>query len=420
LVVSKEFLFGTELFGLSFARYMTKCIVCSSPTTNPKFCSRSCAAKHNNTTAPKRKPEGKCLKCKSPITTKSRYCKACLEQLRVEQAREAENIRRWKTISGDWSEEGVEKVEARKRTVYSVEGNVGRIGAHEPTGRLLDTLIGLCFSGPEYLRPDDAARYIALLQELKRFNCEIWRGVKRVSMEIRDVPIDDLGMVIEDWIISYFDDNRCSLLPAFALDTAMFIGSHMSGHCQYHPALWEIKPIVEPPDRNFRLDAQFKSNFTSRFGRIMVRCKVPDACVIEFQGKALVSAGEEFCALIKRCHLSANFQDAIFLHTQFPEEATIDLGFTFVGEILLNGGSSISDWLSDSESHPIQPVLVPEHGQSLYSCRLMDLNIPGNWIHSAGQCHSNEFQLRPMPRWSAEIGETRHVSLATPHSSVIQ
>jgi hypothetical protein len=399
---------------------MTKCIVCSSPTTNPKFCSRSCAAKHNNTATPKRKPEGKCLKCKSPITTKSRYCKNCLEQLRVEQGREAENIRRWKTVSGDWSEELVQKVAARKRTVFSVEGHVGQLHAHDLTGRLLDALIGLCFSAPEYLRPEDAARHIALLQELKQFNCEMWSGIKRVHMNIKDVPIRDLGRVINDWILSYCDDNRCALLPAFALDTAVFIESHVSGHYQHHPVPWEIKPIVEPVERGFQLDARFKSNFTSRLGHIMVRCRVPEACAIEFQGKALVSSGEEFCALIKRCHLSTNFQDAIILHTQFPEEATIDLDFRFVGEILLSGECSILDWLSDSESHPIQPVLLPECGQSLYSCRLMDLNIPGNWIHSAGRRDNDEFQLRPLPRWGAEVGNTRHVSLKTPHSSVIQ
>ncbi len=39
------------------------CSFCNQETNNPKFCSRSCAAKHNNVTSPKRKTNKKCLSC---------------------------------------------------------------------------------------------------------------------------------------------------------------------------------------------------------------------------------------------------------------------------------------------------------------------------------------------------------------------
>lgn len=40
-----------------------KCLNCSSETTNPKFCSRSCGASYNNKLFPKRKSQRKCKKC---------------------------------------------------------------------------------------------------------------------------------------------------------------------------------------------------------------------------------------------------------------------------------------------------------------------------------------------------------------------
>ncbi|HZU32077.1 MAG TPA: hypothetical protein VFB79_13250 [Candidatus Angelobacter sp.] len=129
-----------------------------------------------------------------------------------------------------------------KRTVFEVQANLPRIEAHDPVGKLLDRLTGLCFSGPKYLRHEDAARHIALLQELKQFNCTIWRGAKQAPAKVEDLPICDLGRVIEHWIQSYFDDDRCALLPAYALDTAMFIEAHISGHYQMQPESWEIEP----------------------------------------------------------------------------------------------------------------------------------------------------------------------------------
>ena len=42
---------------------MTKCLHCNNDTTNPKFCSRSCAAKYTNSTSPKRKLTRTCAEC---------------------------------------------------------------------------------------------------------------------------------------------------------------------------------------------------------------------------------------------------------------------------------------------------------------------------------------------------------------------
>ena len=39
------------------------CLTCNKETTNPKFCSRTCAATYNNVHFPKRKLERKCSEC---------------------------------------------------------------------------------------------------------------------------------------------------------------------------------------------------------------------------------------------------------------------------------------------------------------------------------------------------------------------
>lgn len=56
---------------------MTNCPQCNRETTNPKFCSSSCAAKYNNVHFPKRKKEGSCLTCSTGIPRKHKYCEEC-------------------------------------------------------------------------------------------------------------------------------------------------------------------------------------------------------------------------------------------------------------------------------------------------------------------------------------------------------
>ena len=53
---------------------MTACPVCGRETRNPKFCSRSCAAKQNNVLVPKRRPAGSCFRCGRPVPRRHKYC----------------------------------------------------------------------------------------------------------------------------------------------------------------------------------------------------------------------------------------------------------------------------------------------------------------------------------------------------------
>lgn len=53
---------------------MNKCHTCNKDTSNPKFCSKSCAAKTNNVLVPKRpKKKNTCVYCKKE-TNNPKYC----------------------------------------------------------------------------------------------------------------------------------------------------------------------------------------------------------------------------------------------------------------------------------------------------------------------------------------------------------
>lgn len=63
------------------------CITCGTQTTNPKFCSRNCAARHNNK-VPKRKLTRKCNYCNSIVRNyKSRLCEYHFQASRGEALR---------------------------------------------------------------------------------------------------------------------------------------------------------------------------------------------------------------------------------------------------------------------------------------------------------------------------------------------
>jgi predicted restriction endonuclease len=59
---------------------MSSCLYCNSFTKNKKFCSRSCAASHNNKSHVKRKPEGRCKNCSGIIKSSRTYCKLCFAE----------------------------------------------------------------------------------------------------------------------------------------------------------------------------------------------------------------------------------------------------------------------------------------------------------------------------------------------------
>lgn len=56
-----------------------KCLCCQKETSNPKYCSRSCAAKVSNKT-PKRKKTKVCKTCSECIFNSRTYCSSCWDK----------------------------------------------------------------------------------------------------------------------------------------------------------------------------------------------------------------------------------------------------------------------------------------------------------------------------------------------------
>lgn len=57
------------------------CDFCGQSTTNPRFCSTSCAAKYNNHHFPKRKTQKRewvCVECGNPTSERRKYCDDCV------------------------------------------------------------------------------------------------------------------------------------------------------------------------------------------------------------------------------------------------------------------------------------------------------------------------------------------------------
>ena len=56
---------------------MTTCLNCKKETTNPKFCTRSCAASYNNKFFIKRTKKWRCIICNAPVKEQRMYCPEC-------------------------------------------------------------------------------------------------------------------------------------------------------------------------------------------------------------------------------------------------------------------------------------------------------------------------------------------------------
>jgi len=100
-----------------------ECENCGKTTVNPRFCNRSCAATKNNIEVPKRKPEGNCEKCGTPVFRSKRYCQQCQIVVKAEkeeqERRRQENYQSWLTPAGEVRERPIWRV--RMRTVFRLD-----------------------------------------------------------------------------------------------------------------------------------------------------------------------------------------------------------------------------------------------------------------------------------------------------------
>jgi hypothetical protein len=351
---------------------------CANPqcnkTTTTKFCSGSCAATAGKLTNPKRRPEHKCERCSTPVGARKRWCPSCV----VEIAKEKQNVKPF----------------THRRTVFSSSFNGPQPRTiKDPLDLFLDCLIALCRSEPEYLRAQDAARYIAFMQDLKQFwTRDYWAGRSAVAA---GMPIKDLKQILPDWIRSYFSDDISGLMPHYALDTAEFIQAMTHGYSVDGPERWEIAPVFGPAfqrlDITGGMDRTFKRDFTRRIS-LRVQAVVPQNVTVSrhlcleggMQHPVVLGSGETFQFGVERCHL---VEDRGAGRTHFvvsPDPALprfhLRTGFEFAGHMF-------SD---DSHTHAF--------------------SLPVHWVtHEVRRKEGtrDEWELFPAPRWPAEGGRDR-------------
>lgn len=401
---------------------MTNCVVCERETSNPKFCSRSCAAKFNNARSPKRKPEGACKTCGAPVQSSRSLCAACRDKARIQEARKLANIRSWTTLAGERREAEALKayIHASMRFSVDVRGDsIGKLKASDPIGSLLDQVSGVCFSRPEYLTLDGAKRHAVWTDELRHFSCmDFGSNTGKTEKLATDFPISQLSLVLDRWVRSFFR-SKSALLSSFALQTAYFIREHAMGH--YHPRYdysgraedpWEIEAFLDSKfggaDHSFP-DPRLKKDLTEDLGHLSVIAVVPREIklVNKFKQVAL-PAGTEFLFRIERCHMSRGIYDRLDYDIEGDrlQRFDIDDGFQFYGTPLIFPHSTGERLVAPpplmtiSQKHDV----LTEAWQSLGSMG-PKMELPARWISHEVSFNFEErtYSAVPIPAWIAEI-----------------
>jgi hypothetical protein len=359
---------------------------CAKQTSNPKFCCRACSAVVTNISNPKRRPEHQCQRCHCPITSKKAFCAECTAERNAEEQRRQRNIQCYLTIGGEHIERPIERVSMARRVVFSPSFSYPQITPECTCGDLIDRLIGLCFSRPEFLRTEDAARHTALLHELKHFMArESWDPDSPV-VAVQNLPIRLLDRVLAEWILAYFADDENPLMPHYALDTAKFMQTVVNGTYQFEPEHWELAPAFgdKLAERDlFRcIDREFKKRFTEHIN-LEVLAQVPEAVNIRYQREIILPPGSTFAFRVHRCHLSSSVGDYQYFDvSEDPAAPRFDLmgEFQLVGHIL-----------------PQQPgEFHRPYGLLFY--------LPANWITHVirHDRYGDEGRLIPVPQWPRE------------------
>jgi hypothetical protein len=356
---------------------------CKNQTDNPKFCSQSCSATVANRINPKRKPQHRCKECGASIVSGKTFCTTCLESNKAGQQRAQTNTKSYVARDGVRVEKSFPGAFTHKTVIFESHFNAARLTPVDPSGLLLDQLISLCFSRPEYLRRDDAARYISLMHELRNFKAQIYgrKGYDLVGVD--QLPIASLDQALTQWIRSYFNADSSGLMPHYALDTARFIQALTMGRYFHEPEEWRIEPAFGEDISKLRLDGftdkGFKKEFSERI-RLTVAAIVPEKITVSNSREEVVLApGADFILRVRRCHLSESIMENSWLQTSpdlNPPHFNLDNEFQLKGYILSCDGSDAYFF-----------------------------ELPAHWItHEVRfQGPTDEGGLIPVPKWIAEI-----------------
>jgi hypothetical protein len=138
--------------------------------------------------------------------------------------------------------------------------------------------------------------YAALLQDLKQHHFESY-STTFTSGIVRDLPVKNLRLVLEDWILSQFREDRSGLIPYLALATGDLIRKLIEGYSGDEPEPWQFDALFGEEFMfglgQRRFDKEFKKRFTENT-RLEVVARVPDGLSLSYQGRVLLESGDNF------------------------------------------------------------------------------------------------------------------------------
>ena len=94
---------------------MITCKHCGSPTTNPKFCSKSCSAKETNKTPKRPRVLKKCVYCDETALFQDRMCRTHRELDRTERSKE---ILQERTLEFYFQKDSLKNLHPSSRSVH--------------------------------------------------------------------------------------------------------------------------------------------------------------------------------------------------------------------------------------------------------------------------------------------------------------
>lgn len=374
------------------------CAFCGQPTQNPRFCSRSCSARATNRERPKRKPEGSCERCGASISTRHRLCSTCKQLLAEEQAEKEQNIRSFRTLTGQVEKERVDRIYVYQEMVFDFgRFNDRTLDPAHPICDLIQRLLGVLEAKPAYVCPDDTPRLSCLLRELREYETQVYDKRGMIADRVGNLPIRCLNCIWEHWVDHFFEEQFHPLLPTFALGLVQFVEPHIYNHTRetWGKIPWRITPLVHGLDQrreDFRLlkDPAFKREFTQRIKGLEVVAKVPPGGDLydPHKKQVVIKEGEEFSFGVLRGHLTEQgYYDRDDLVAREAGKQPIDIAadFHFRGHLLSRGDAQ-------------RPTFSLHMG---FFNGFPELEIPIRWITHAKVWNGldREDTLLPVPQW---------------------
>jgi hypothetical protein len=192
---------------------------------------------------------------------------------------------------------------------------VNRLKPDGDIDQLIGRLIAICNTGADFLKAEDANRYVRFLRNLSAFRMPTYLqrsiGGIRSTARTGKLPIRDLGYVIEPWVMSYFSDTN-PLMPHFALDSAEFIRRMMRGCWEESSDGLRIEPVMDGTyEEHSNFGLEFQREFRRKYNpttRGVVPRNAEFVWLLRANGQSIspdyLPAGSVFAFDVTECHLS--------------------------------------------------------------------------------------------------------------------